>query len=291
MQKKNQFYILVLAMVAISILFRLINGAGLEQTSLLFIGLPAILAIWIVRYSDKPKSSYWAVFRAISLFLLIAAVLLGEGVICVLIAAPIFYAVGAMIVFILSKINKDREDTDDPLDSGMFALGFFLILMVSGLYGDVQQKPLQEVTVVKSVSAEVDLNALGKEVDLLDDLPSFFDLGFPMPISMDGVGVAPGDSRKIHFKSTTKGVGVLHLEIVERTNEKIVFKTISDGSHIKHWLSWDTVTVSLDKLPNGQTQIKWTTSFQCELGPAWYFVPIERYAVQLSSMHLVNTYF
>jgi len=291
MQKKKQFYILVIALLVISLVFRLINDAHLEQTTLLFIGLPAILAVWIVRYTDNPKSAYWAVFRAITLFLLVSAIFLGEGMVCVVVAAPIFYAAGALVVFIRSKIDKDRDDTDEPLDSGMFALGFFLILMISGLYGDMQEKPMQEITVVKTVASGVSLDALEKDVDLMKDLPGFFSLGFPAPINLAGSGLEPGDFRKIQFQSTTKGVGELQLEIIAHTNDKIVFKTISDDSHIKHWLSWNTVTIALDQLPDGSSQITWTTSFQCELGPAWYFVPIERYAVQLSAQHLLNVYF
>ncbi len=292
MQKKNQFYILLGVLLVVSLAYRLLDHAHLEQTTLLFIGLPALLALMIVKFSDRPKSTYMAVFRAITLFLLLSAVLLGEGIVCIVMAAPIFYAVGAIIVLVLGLINKDRKDSDeDTLDSGMFAMGIFLVLMVFSLYRDVQEKPIQQVSVTKIVPGELSLARLDKEVDLMSDLPRFFSLGYPEPVGIEGEGTDVGDFRKISFLSTTKGVGTLKLKIVERQENKIVFKAVEDNSHINHWMSWRTISVSLNHLPQGDTKIEWTSTFQCELGPAWYFVPIERYAVKLSGEHLLNTYF
>jgi len=292
MQKKNQFYILLGALVVVSLAYQILSHAELEQTTLLFMGLPALLALMIVKFSGQPKSTYMAVFRAITLFLLLAAVLLGEGVVCILVSAPIFYAVGAIIVFILALVNKDRKDSDeDTLDSGMFAFGILLLLMMSGLYGDIQKKPMQQVSMTKIVAGDLSLARLDEQVDLMANLPRFFDLGFPKPLDMKGEGTGIGDFRKVAFKSTTKGVGTLNLKIVERQKNKIVFKAVADDTHISHWMSWNTVTVTLNTLPKGDTEIKWTSTFQCELGPAWYFVPVERYAVKLSSSHLLNTYF
>ena len=292
MQKKKQFYILLGVLLVVSLAYRLIGHAKLEQTTLLFMGLPALLALMIVKFSDPPKSTYMAVFRAITLFLLLAAVLFGEGIVCVLVTAPIFYAVGAFVVFILGLVNKDRKDSEDePLDSGMFALGILLVLVVSGLYGDIQEKPIQQISVSKIIPGELSLDRLDEPVHLMADLPQFFNLGFPKPTDIEGKGTAIGDFRKIAFQSTTKGEGILNLKIIERQANKIVFKAVADDTHIRHWMSWGTITVTLNHLPQGDTEVQWTSDFQCELGPAWYFVPIERYAVKLSTEHLVNVYF
>ena len=292
MKNKKTFYILVGVLVVASVAYRMLDHAGLEQTTLLFIGLPALLALMIVKYSDTPKSSYMAVFRAITLFLLLSAVLFGEGVICVLMTAPIFYAIGALVVFILGLVKKDRKEADDDtLDSGMFAFGFFLILVMFGIYGDIQEKPMQSVSFTKIVSGDVSLGRLNDSVDLMADLPGFFEIGFPKPTKLEGEGLDIGDIRNISFRSTTKGVGILQLEVVALDDDKIIFKQVADDSHISHWMTWNTISVSLNHLPQGDTEVTWTSTFQCELGPAWYFVPIERFAVRLSSAHLLNTYF
>ena len=291
MKNKNNFYILILTLLVASFAYRFLGHAKMDQTTMLFMGLPALLSIMIVKFSNTPKSSYGVVFRTITLFLLISATLLGEGFICVVMSAPIFYAIGFISVFIINKINKERKDDDDPLDSGLFAIGIACFLTVSGLYGDACKKPIRTVSISKIITNDVSLEALNNPVDLGKELPAFFGIGFPKPVKLQGTGLEIGDIKTIQFKSTTKGIGTLNLKVKSRTPDKIIFQNIGDNSHISHWMTWNDITVSKVKLPNGGTQITWKTQYQCELGPAWYFAPIEQYAVKQSTHHLMDICF
>ena len=79
-----------------SIAYRVIHDLRFEQTSALFIGLPALLAIGLA-LSPPPKTASGIVMKGITFFLLLSGALLAEGFICIIMAAPIFYFVGFLI--------------------------------------------------------------------------------------------------------------------------------------------------------------------------------------------------
>ena len=76
-----------------SMTYRILKMEHLQQTSALFIGLPALLAI-LLAMTGPAKSATGVVFKGLTLLLLLSGILLGEGFICIVIAAPLFYLVG-----------------------------------------------------------------------------------------------------------------------------------------------------------------------------------------------------
>ena len=99
--KKGNLYIIILAVAIASAVFRLINENSLEQTSLLFIGIPTLITLLVVKYAKKPKSAYGIVFLTITIFLLISGIFLGEGFICIIM----------MVMGVFRKIFKQRYNT------------------------------------------------------------------------------------------------------------------------------------------------------------------------------------
>jgi len=86
----------ILLMFLVSISLRVIYTHKLETTSVMFIGLPAGLAIFM-SLLPRAKSALGGAMKGTTLGLLISAILFGEGVICVLMAAPIAYFIAAII--------------------------------------------------------------------------------------------------------------------------------------------------------------------------------------------------
>ncbi len=84
---------LVMAIASGCMMYRILVMRHLEQTSLLFVGIPVLLAV-IISFTPKAKTTAGGIIKAISLALLLSAPLLGEGFICILMAAPIFIAAG-----------------------------------------------------------------------------------------------------------------------------------------------------------------------------------------------------
>lgn len=282
--KKNNLYIIVIVVAIASIVFRLINFNKLEQSSLLFIGIPTLITVLVVKHANKPKSAYGIVFLTLTIFLLICSIFFGEGIICILMMAPLFYGVAAIIVALyLYFKNKDKNKTYS------FAIIPLLLLMANPL-DYIRKDEIHRIKTIKEVSAIVNLSALNKSPNFLYNLPTFFKAGFPKPIAIQGKGLAIGDIRKIAFKSSTKGVGELTLEIKEKTDTSIVFKINSDETHIDHWLTYKEVKVEIVE-KEGKKMVIWTTDFICDLGPSWYFEGFEKYAISLVNEHLINAYF
>ena len=282
---KNSLYLIIGVLVITSIAFRLIGNRGLEQTSVLFVGLPALITLLMVKYSNTPKTAYGLVFKVITIFLLMSSILLGEGIVCILMAAPIFYGLAAIIVF-LSEYSKKKNKEK------LFSLLIIPLIVVIAQPFDINVEPeIQTVETYVAVPDGVAFDAFNTNPDFLQDYPDFFKVGFPKPIKIAGNGTNIGDKRNIQFESKTKGIGTLSLEIIHRSDSKIVFNPIHDNTHINHWLTWNKITVEIIKGETNGTKIKWTSQYQCDLGPSWYFEPLEATAIEIMNKHLINAYF
>ena len=280
--KRNLIVIIVALAIAI-LFYRYLNDKNFSQTSFLFVGIPALISIVLVKFT-KATSGFGIMFKVVTLFLLISGMFLGEGIACILFAAPIFYLVGAILVAISDYLNRrDKEK--------LYIWTIIPVLLIMGEAGDFKKVPqLQTVEVTQTYKGDISLEQLNQHNILKNKLPYFFKLGFPTPVSMKGTGIEVSAERQIDFDSQTKGIGSLVLEVTESTPNKIVFRNKSDNSHIHRWLDWREVEVTLFKNGNN-TKVTWKSDYYCELEPSWYFEPIERFAVQKSSRYLLDAYF
>ena len=286
-KKKNPkltLYAIVIILAIASIAFRLLNKWGLEQTSFLFIGIPALLALLVIKYSNRPKTPYAIMFYVVSIFLLLCGVFLGEGLICIIIMSPLFYGIGALVVAINNRLSKH-----DKQNLNVFILTPILLLM--GQFYEMKSIPeTHSITTTFITTKDTKLTALNSSPNFQNNLPSFFKIGFPKPISVYGQGIKVDDTRTIKFLSNTKGMGELKLQIKEASEKKLVFDVVYDNTHIAHWLSYKEITVTIDE-KGDTTEITWTTNFTCDLGPSWYFQPMEKAAINLMNEHLLHSYF
>lgn len=282
---KRILYVIVAVLVLASMAYRLLVINHFEQSTLLFIGLPALITILVIKFTGTPKSTYGITFKIITLFLLMSGVLLGEGIACIIFAAPLFYGVAALVIFLNDQFGRKNKTKLKVL--AILPFVFFGTELLK-----IDEVPvLREVSVSRVITNNVSMSNLNASPAFMEEIPSFFKMGFPDPISIKGSGIRVGDFRKIEFESTTKGVGVLQLVIKEQAENKVVFEAVHDDTHIDHWLSWDEVEISLSPNIDGTTTVVWKTSFYCKLNPMWYFEPLERYAIAKSSNYLIDSYF
>ena len=276
-------FIITLAIGVVA--YRLLSSHRLEQTAALFIGLPTILALAVLMLAPQPKSWTGAIFMTITIFLLISGMLLGEGFICVLMAAPIAYAVG-LIVGLLSDWFEKKGHAKNALMIIPFAM-----MSLEGVHGRLSFGRMETITaeqVVTGSPASVE-HALAATPHFDRALPLFLNLGFPRPVGALGTGLNPGDQRLIHFAGGEGRPGDLLLIVTERDPMRVRFMITSDSSHIAHWLAWKSAEVTWEPVDAQHTRVRWTTVYRRLLDPAWYFRPWERYAVRLSASYLIDT--
>jgi len=274
-------------MVTGSIMYRLLVVRELEQTSLLFIGIPAVLASIIV-LARPARSTIGMTLKGITICLLMSGILLGEGFICIVMASPLFYGVGFVIAAIADYFMKQR-------DQSRSVLGLILLLVVPASLEGVSDRlslnrdeSVGAERIVAGSLADVE-RALATTPSFDRPLPFYLTMGFPRPGQAIGAGLNLGDRRVIQFAGGEGKPGDLVLEVAEHASGLIRFRALSDGSHISHWLDWKEAEVRWSEVAPGQIRIQWTLRFTRRLDPAWYFAPWERYAARLAAGYLIDT--
>jgi hypothetical protein len=279
---------LAIAMAAGSLGYRVLVSKHLEQTAALFIGLPAVLAI-LVALTRPPKSATGVILKAMTLLLLLSGILLGEGFICIVMAAPLFYLVGFVIGRIIDFAEKKRQRRLGKSFYGLVLLPF-LSLSLEGVYPSLSFPRREVVTVeriVRGATTEVE-RALAETPHFTRPLPLYLRLRFPRPAAAEGAGLSTGELRRIHFAGGEGRPGDLLLRVAEHGPGHARFLAVSDGSHIAHWLDWREADVHWSAERPGWTRVTWTLCYERRLDPAWYFGPWERYAVRLAAGYLVD---
>lgn len=278
---------LALAITAGCLMYRILVLKQLEQTGLLFAGIPALLAV-IVACTPKAKTLIGGTLKATTFFLLLSAPLLGEGFICILMAAPIFYAVALAVAAVIREIRssvKNRKQTILPC----LALIGILPMSLEGSRPALSFDREEAVTARRTVRAtpeEVEI-AMSRSPRTNLPIPLFFK-SFPRPTEAHGDGLKPGDFRSIHFAGGEGHPGDVVLRVVESGPGHARFEVVSDKSKIAHWLAWEYADVHWRATGAGQTQVEWTLGYRRLLDPAWYFRPWERYAVRVSADYLIR---
>lgn len=283
----------IVALTVASVGYRLLIVAELQHTSLVFIGIPALLAlslIWV-----RPKTSAGTVHKTIALALCMSGILFGEGFICILMASPLFFLVGAVVARLRRPEPSlhDLED-DEPEASGrMKRLGIALMLPLSleGVMPGFEMARHEEVTVSRIVpaSAESVRAALAAPPRFDAPLPAFFRIGFPVPGVTSGAGLAVGDRRSVQFLHGGHHPGTLELEVTSSSTSAVVFSAVADDSYITHWLSWRSAEVTWVEVEPGRARVTWTLRYERRLDPAWYFAPLERYGVRTAAAYLIES--
>lgn len=285
-----QWAVIVLAVAfgAGSFLYRWLRHIHLGQSAAMFLGIPSVLAI-LVALTPKVRTVTGGIVKGITLALLIVAPLLGEGYLCILFAAPLFYVVGIVIGLIVDWFRRDRAAT-----LGCVAV-LLLPMCLEGVVPVLTFDREQSVTVTRLVDAPArDLEAaLAKSPNVAMRLPAYLRAGFPRPLGAWGEGLQPGALRTIHFSGAEGDPpGDLVMRVSGRKLEpgggSVRFETVSDSSKLTQWLLWQSSDVSWQATGTDQTLVTWKVTFARQLDPAWYFVPWERATVREAVQYLIE---
>ena len=279
---------IIVALAAGGVAYRLLVKHRLEQTSALFIGIPSLVAL-VLALTPRAKSIMGIVMKGMTIALLLSAPLLGEGFICILMAAPIFYLVAFLVAFVIGRIRRNP----DLGPGGMLGLTLVPLLVMSfeGTRSSLSFSRTESVTAVRRVAGRPEdvEHELAATPRFDAPLPVFLRLRFPRPVEARGAGLNDGDPRVIHFAGGEGRPGDLTLRVEEHGPGRVVFRAVGDSSKVAHWLDWRASEVEFHEVSPGETEVRWTIRYERLLDPAWYFGPWERYATRLAADYLVGT--
>lgn len=266
----------------------LVRHQPLGRTGLMFIGLPAVLAILLASVAPA-KTVTGRIVMGITLALLVLAPLLGEGYLCILIASPLFYAVGIAVGLPTDAMRKWRRD-GRPTTLKCVAV-VLLPMCLEGVFPATTFDRRQTVDVTQVVDAPADAveAALARSPRVETTLPAYLRIGFPRPLAAHGDGLAVGDLRTIHFagaEGDPPGDLVSRVAVSEPGYVRV--DTVSDSSKLTQWVRWDSSEVTWTAIDAGHTAVTWKIHFERQLDPAWYFVPWERAAVHEAVKYMIE---
>jgi hypothetical protein len=285
----------IIAAVALaSFAYRVIVSHRLEQTSALFIGIPALLAILVV-FSASPKTATGVACKAVTIGLLVSLLFLGEGILCILMSAPLFYGV-AVIIAEFVEWSRDRGRGSHTAYSFLALLAFVPMSLegVSQWTSLNRDEWVSETRVVNASAAEVEA-ALVQSPRFDRVLPAFLRLGFPRPTATR-IGNETSPRWVIRFRGGEMRIdgiepreGDLILDLEERRPGLIRWRAAGDDSHMTHFLDWRESLVQWEPIDAHTTRVTWTLRYRRGLDPAWYFAPWERYAAGLAAGYLIES--
>jgi hypothetical protein len=277
---------LILAIAVGSAGYKLLVRGHLEQTAALFIGLPALLAILTVLLT-KPKSATGMACKGMAIALLVSGIFLGEGFVCILMAAPLFFGMAVVVGGVIDAMHRAKKSSTTM--TCLLVLGL-IPMSLEGVRPALSFPREQAVTVERVVPLSADQveRNLASTSEFKGKLPPYLRLGFPRPAATSGQGLGVGDRRVIHFAGGEGKPGDLMIEVAESSPGRVLFRMNGDSSHIAHWLTWESADVSWHEEGPGRTRVRWTIGYRRSLDPAWYFGPWEHYAVRLAGGYLID---
>lgn len=273
-------FILVLALAVV--FYRWLVLRNLEQTSALFIGLPAVVAIL---FSLLPRSKYVTllILKGLTIFLAMSGIVLGEGMICIMMASPLFLGVGLLVGLVIDAA-KHRKRSRMLL--GLLLLPFALEGTPAGI--SFNRNEVVSAEIQTSLSATQIESRLASSTEF-NDLPAYFQMGFPMPSAPRGKGISVGSLRCIYFSGGEGNPGDLCVRVVARGDSFVEFRLERDDSHIAHWLTWKRFRIDWRDIDQND-RVTMTIAYRRDLDPAWYFAPIERSSVEMAAEYFLHSY-
>ena len=280
----------IFALMAAGISYRLLVLKRLEHTSLVFLGIPAVIAIATLYV--RPRSAIGTINKIIVIALCMSGAVFGEALVCIVMAAPIFILAGTVVGALINWVQK--PGSDDPPGSARWraSIGIALLpLSVEGVVPSFEFNRDEQVSVTRVVDATPTAvrDALARSPQFDRALPAFLRLGFPVPGHTSGEGLRVGDRRSVMFAHGEHHSGALVMEVAASDSASATFVAVSDSSYITHWLAWQDATVAWTPADAGRTAVTWTLRYKRRLDPAWYFAPLERYGAWLAARYLIET--
>ncbi|HEX2315281.1 MAG TPA: hypothetical protein VHJ17_16170 [Thermomonospora sp.] len=278
---RRTLFAVVAALFAALLAYKILEAGGLHQTALFYVGIPALIALTVVG-AARPRSTVGAITATITVGLALAGPLLDEGVVCLVVAAPLFYLVGAIVGLLADRARRHR---------GMQALLVVpLLLTVEGTVADLPRGG--EVTVTRTAAPGADLErALATAPEFGPVRSRLLRLKFPRPVRAEGTGLDVGATRFVTFTPRRSlGIGArtrprsMRLRVVRRETGRAVF-AITEDTTLARWLRFEEAEFRWQG-----TRLSVTLRYARTFDPSWYFGPVQRYAMREAAAYLAETF-
>ena len=275
----NLLFITLVVGTAFAAYYQAANRGGLSQTYATFIGLPLLIGS-LTAYMTRPSEGLGMTVKITTIILCVVCPFLGEGAICILMAAPIFYAVAILGYYVVSGIAKLVTGGKRGPFTVVALIPLFAGAITHGSDG-IRNPAVLTVTSDIRIAAppEVVWDRL-MNADLVSrDFPTFLRLGFPLPTRLERG--PDGLTRLVFQPGPQKWTGsneMLGRQIIDPTRKTLTFRIEDDGTMLSNWIRFEWVRFDVRPKAGGSSLVM-TTRFHQTLQPGIYFNPLESFAV------------
>ena len=280
---------LVLCAAAFQLIYSLLVRHKLQQGAAMFIGLPVILGS-IIALATQPRSTLGMVFKVTALLLCVLAPVMQEGAVCIVMAAPILFAIMGLVALLTSLLGRHLGKGKVGCCALLLGLSPMVWERAEKLPGWEDLRPISEAadSVVLLATPQQVWEALAQSPQQLQQhhasLPGFMQLRLtPGRREVQGEGLQVGATRHIYFDSDHFVGTVTHAEPGREVVFSVSEQDAGPGERISLWLRFVEVRFVVQDLGGGRTLLQQQTRYRRLLDPAFYFAPIERYGVH--AMH------
>ena len=299
-KRRRNISILLLIGVC-SLLIRALMSYNFDRTALLYVGVPffvSVALLYIVKKPEKPSlNRYYGHLVLWSLIVMLGtSVVLFEGFVCVIMFMPIYFGIlFLMYLFqLLSCYLKSRNK------GSHYAHILPVVIFLSAFEGVVPSASFErEYSITKNIvisaTPEEIKNKLIEPMHLNIERNWLLSL-FPMPNNIDAGTLSAGDVHNIDFTYhrwfvTNTHKGHMKLELTQVEDDYIRTTFLEDTSYISNYLKLKGTEIRFIKVDNDNTKVMLTIYYHRFLDPAWYFGPIQEYAIGQTTDMLLSELF
>jgi len=281
---KNNLVVATLVVAAVfAIVYRSVEAGHLMQTYTAFVGFPLLIGV-LTTYLVRPKSGVGATVKVTTVILCIVCTLLGEGTVCILMAAPIFYALaiaGYGVVAACAKLIGPRGRS-----------GPMMLVLLPFVAGKLTSTPdgihnPQTITVHTDTFVAAPRPVVWRTLlhgNLVStDFPLFLRLGFPLPTKLERG--ANGLTRLTFDPGSEAWPGtnvIISRAVQDNASHRLTFIVQEDGTKLARWLTFRRTTFLVEEAAGG-CRVRQTTTFQQRMQPGLYWNPLQSFA--MTQMH------
>lgn len=280
---------------------RALLDSSFANSALLYVATPFLISFLLFQFVPKPESTgslrrYLAHLRDATIIMLATSAFLFEGFICVLFFMPIYY-LGVTIGFLFSAFSEKKH----PSDKNRLRASFIpLIVAVMALEGTAPSTSFERRNqVTRTVIMDADVATLQSNMALPVELPEerdWFLSIFPLPVDVQAGSLEAGDVHLLRFIYkrwffTNIKEGEFHLRIDSVSDTEVVTSVVENTSYLAAYLNLRGTRVTFKEMPDGRTEVSLTIEYDRMLDPAWYFGPMQRYAVERSGDYFIDAVF
>jgi hypothetical protein len=280
----NHFWVvLLIASVVFGLVYRATERAGMVQTYGMFVGIPLLIGV-LVAYMTRPQSGVGTTIKVVTILLCVVCPLVGEGFICILMAAPLFYAFAVVGYYLVDAIMKKVRPNRRGGPLAILLVPFVMAMLTSDrnhIDNPATNTVVDEIFV--AASPERVMQTITQTDTVVPNFPFFLKLGFPLPTTIkhetNGITRMHFDPRSEPWPGTNT---IVSRETTDPVRHTIDYDILEDGTKLARWLTFRRTGFEIVPTTGGSL-LRQRTVYQQRMQPGFYWNPLENFA--MGQMH------